>query len=742
MMRIASFFVCVLTVAMIGCTAQGEQSKTSRNQEDHPVDDIMSKMSIEEKIGQMTQLTLDMICVGEPYNLEEPHRIDEAKLSLVFDSLHVGSILNCGGHSYDRQKWLDFHTAIKNKTDETELQIPVLYGIDAIHGVTYTDSSVMFPQQIAQACMWNPELVKRGAEITAYEMRASGIRWDFSPVLDIARDPRWPRFWETYGEDPYYASVLGVNTVEGYQGDSIGHDHGAACLKHFLGYSQTLSGKDRTPAWLSERQIREYFLPSFEAAIDAGAMSIMINSGEINGIPVHTDPNILIDLLRDELGFEGLVVSDWEDIKYLVSRHKVAADYKEAIEMSINAGVDMSMVPVDYDFPVLLKELVDEGRVSEARINEACRRVLMMKWDLGLFDAAVPTLSDYPRFKSEEHVIAAQEAAEESIVLVKNGGVLPLSREKRYVLAGPNSADLNALNGGWTRTWQGDDPKFNTPGCRNLLEEFEFQGVKFKNAGEYPVNLNQYKSGYDAIILALGEKPYTETPGDIEHLDLDFKQQELLRSARETGLPVIVVLIEGRPRTFDQPEHMDACLIAMLPGDYGAAAITNILFGDVNPSGKLAFTYPRYASAHTCYDHKYTDLIDPNFGTNAVNPLFEFGHGMSYTTFNYADLQLNQTAFSTTDTLRLHIDVSNTGELTGKEVVHVYVSDLVATITPSVKRLRAFDKVQIEAGKTESLTFEIPIKDLSFVGRDLNWVVEPGEFVITIGDQSQKFEVK
>ena len=369
----------LITLAIIlafGCgnsTTSEPDKKSGTSAENHMVDDLLAKMTLEEKIGQMTQLTLDMICVGEPYALEEPHRVDEDKLNMVFDSMHVGSILNCGGHSYDRAKWHTFHNAIKEKTDNSRLKIPVLYGIDAIHGVTYTDSSTLFPQQISQACTWSPDIVQRGAEITAYEMRASGIRWNFSPVLDLARDPRWPRFWETYGEDVYLASQMGIAAVEGYQGDEIGDVNGAACLKHFLGYSVTLSGKDRTQAWIHDRQLREIFLPPFQAAVDAGAMSIMINSGEINGMPVHTSKEILTDLLRDELGFEGLAVSDWEDIKYLVTRHKVAATYKEAIKMAINAGVDMSMVPTDLDFPVLLKELVEEGEVPLSRINESCR---------------------------------------------------------------------------------------------------------------------------------------------------------------------------------------------------------------------------------------------------------------------------------------------------------------------------------------------------------------------------------
>jgi len=706
------------------------------------VDSLLNSLSVEEKIGQMTQLTLDMICNGEPYALDRPHTLNVEKMDKVFNELHVGSILNCGGHSYPRAKWLDIHSKIKEYTDASSSKIPVLYGIDAIHGVTYTDSSTLFPQQIGVACSWDTAMGRSLAEMAAYETRASGIRWNFSPVLDIARDPRWPRFWETFGEDVLLVSEMGESMVQGYQGDSIGDNHVSACLKHFLGYSVTLSGKDRTQAWIPERQLREYFLPQFKQAIDAGAMTIMVNSGEINGIPVHVNKQILTDLLRDELGFKGLLVTDWEDVKYLVSRHKVAADYKTAIAMSINAGIDMCMVPVDYDFPVLMKELFDEGVISEGRLDESVRRILQVKYDLGLFNHEVPTLADYPDFASDAHHALALESAKESIVMLRNEDVLPLKKEAKILLAGPNANDLNALNGGWTRTWQGTDPTYNTPGRNGLFDTMKNSGARVELFEGNASTFASRAKNFDAVILAVGEKPYTETPGDIESLDLPQEQLDLIRTAGKLNVPVILVLIEGRPRTFILPEQIDAVLLAMLPGDFGAEAIAAVLYGEHNPSGKLPFTYPRFASSHATYDHKYTDQISPTFTTDAFQPLFEFGSGMSYSEFEYSDLVLEIDTLGISDELIVSLNVLNKSNRDGKEIVSVFISDLVASITPSVKRLRAFDKKEIKAGMTEKFTFSIPVMDLAFVDAEMNWTAEPGQFVIQIGDLTTQFWVK
>jgi beta-glucosidase len=623
------------------------------------------------------------------------------------------------------------------------LGIPILYGIDAIHGVTYTDSSTLFPQQIGLAASWDTALVRQLAEMSAYEVRASGIRWNFSPVLDIARDPRWPRFWETFGEDVKLASDFGEAMVQGYQGDAIGDAHVAACLKHFMGYSVTLSGKDRTQAWIAERQLREYFLPTFERAIDAGAMSIMINSGEINGIPVHVNKNILTDLLRNELGFEGVAVTDWEDIKYLVSRHRVAATYKDAIEMSIAAGIDMSMVPVDLEFPVLLKQLVLEGRVTEERLDLSVRRILKMKYKLGLFETGVPTIADYPKFGSDEHHDLAMKAALESIVLLKNDNLLPLSEGARILVVGDGAQSLNVLNGGWTRTWQGADPQYNTPDRATVYEALQKHSSNLQWISEQDFLSMRATPKYDCIIAVISESTYTEKPGDIEDLSIPPQSARVIDKLDYMQVPSLVLLIEGRPRVLPASiEKIQSVLLAMLPGDFGGEAIADIVFGKFNPCGKLPFTYPRYASSHTTYDHKYTDRIDTDFSQNAFDPLYTFGSGQSYTTFAYSGLQIERSELGMDDTLRVDVEVSNTGDRAGAEVVQLFVSDSVASITPSVKRLRGYRRVEMSEGSQQKVRFDIPVRELAFVGHDLKWVLEPGKFSVQIDTLVIPFTVR
>lgn len=706
-------------------------------------DSVLNTLDLTDKVGEMTQLTLDMLCVGQPYQLEEPHRLDTAKLKMAIADLRVGSILNCGGHSYPREYWYETISAIQEMAmNEKESGIPVLYGIDAIHGTNYTDGSTLFPQQIGLAATFNPSLAYEMGRITAYETRASGIPWTFSPVLDIARDARWPRVWETFGEDPHLLTVMGESLVNGYQGEDVSDPNSvAACLKHFLGYSTPLSGKDRTQAWIPERQLREYFLPGFQKAIEAGAKTIMINSGEINGIPVHVNPVILTELLRNELGFEGVVVTDWEDIKYLYSRHRVATDYKDAITMAINAGIDMSMVPVDYDFPVLLKELVEEGAVPMERIDESVKRILQLKYELGLFDAPVTNWEDYPDFASDKHSAASRTSADQSMTLLKNdNNVLPLPAGSKVIVGGPRANSLNDLNGGWTHTWQGTDPQFNTPGKLTMLGAMlEREDCDTREASE-PSQLKTLARKGDYIILALGESPYTEKPGDIEDISLSATQHEWVREAKSTGAIVVAVLIEGRPRIIrDMEPDCDAILMAYLPGDEGGPAIAATLMGENNPGGKLPFTYPRNPSSHVTYDHKYTDRLDPNFGTNAFNPQFEFGHGLSYTEFQYSNLSLSSNASDLTSDVKVTVEVSNIGDRNGDEVVMLFVADSVASITPSVRRLRAFERISLDAGQSETVEFSISKKDLAFVGIDHKWIVEPGVFGFSVDTLTASF---
>jgi len=712
-------------------------------------------MSLEDKCGEMTQLTIDMISVGNPYNLTEPHQIDKAKLKNVLVDLKVGSILNAGGHDYTPEHWHEIMDAIQEvATKEKKSGIPVLYGIDAIHGVNYTTGATLYPQQLGLAATWNPGLVTRLGHLTAYETRASGIPWTFSPVLDLGRDPRWPRFWEGFGEDPTLAGMMGAAMTKGYQGDDTSNKYQvAACLKHFLGYSMPVTGKDRTSAWIPERQLKQYVVPPFKAAIDAGILSVMINSGDINGIPVHVNPKILKDLLRDELGFEGVALTDWEDILYLVSRHHVAKDHKEAIKMAINAGIDMSMVPLDVEFPVLLKQLVEEGEIPMSRIDEAVGRILTMKFKLGLFENTHYPLSDYPDFASAKHQKLALDAALESITLLKNNdNTLPLSKSAKVLVTGPNANDLTALNGGWSHTWQGDDPKYNTKGKFTILEAIKNKigaaNVTHVPGTEYDKAIDMEKAvaaakNADVIVLCLGEKTYTEKPGDLDDLNLPRAQIELAERLNATGKPVVLVLAQGRPRIVSAFEDKTkATLMLYLPGNEGAPALADILFGEANPSGKLPFTYPRYANTLLPYYHTGTDQVSRVFNNEAFNPQWEFGHGLSYTNFTYSDLAMSKNSISTSGDFEVSVKVTNAGKREGKEVVQLYITDKVATITPAVKVLRGFEKLSLKPGESKTVRFKLNAKDLAFVGVENKWIVEPGDFEAHVGGMMKAFVVK
>ncbi|WP_249066747.1 glycoside hydrolase family 3 N-terminal domain-containing protein [Halalkalibaculum roseum] len=751
----STILTCLIAMLFFN-TAYSQQSSPYDEEEiAEKVDSVMQKMTLTDKVGEMTQLSIDMISEGQPYNLDEPHQLSDEKLKEVLVENRVGSILNVGGHAYTAEHWREIIRKIQEVAmNEKPTGIPVIYGIDTIHGANYTLGSTLFPQQIAIAATWDPQFAYRGAEVGAYETRASYIPWAFSPVLDIGRDARWPRLWETFGEDVHLAKQMGAAMVEGYQGEDAGGPyHVAATMKHFLGYSLPITGKDRTQAWIPERQLREYVLPTFKAAVESGALTVMINSGEMNGIPVHTNKDILTGLLRDELGFEGIAVSDWEDIIYLQSRHKVAKTYKEAIELAVNAGVDMSMVPLDLQFPKLLKELVEEGRVSMDRIDEAVRRILTVKFKLNLFDTPYYDEGMYDKFGSEEFAKDSYDAAVEAVTLLKNNNdILPLSKDSRILVTGPNAHSLTALNGGWSRTWQGTDPQYDTEGKPTVLEALRSRmgesSVSYVEGTSIDsvINIDEAVTAAgnnDVAVVVVGESPYTEKPGDLTDLWLPEAQRNLVEAIAETGTPVIMVLVEGRPRIVSDIEpKTEAVLMGYLPGDEGGNAIADILLGDANPSGKLPITYPRYPNDLVTYDHNYTDQIDPFFGTNAFNPQWEFGHGLSYTTFEYSNMQIESSEFDAAGQTTVSVDVTNTGEHSGKEVVQLYASDLVASITPAVKRLRKFEKIQLDAGETKTVTFTLMPEDLAFVGRDNEWITEAGEFALHIGPLSETIVYK
>lgn len=727
---------------------------------DQRVSQLMEKMSLEEKVGQMMQLTIDVLLK------QGTTEIDAAVLEKAVRQYKIGSVLNTGGNmAMDRTHWHKLISQIQQLSIK-ETGIPVLYGVDAIHGVTYTTGATFFPQQIGQGATWNPALVEKGAEITAYEMRASSIPWDFSPVLDLGLDPRWPRQWETYGEDPHLVSVMGKAAIRGYQGaDMSNPNRGAACLKHFLGYSLPLSGKDRTPAWLPERQLREYFLPGFRQAIDAGALTVMVNSGEINGIPVHINRDILTGLLKQEMGFEGFAVTDWQDIEYLHTRHRVAPTQKEAVKMAVNAGIDMSMIPYNFEFADHLLALVREGQVPMERIDDAVRRILRVKVLLGLMERPVTDPKDYPDFGSEAFAAAARKTAEESITLLKNEqGALPLPASAKVLVTGPNAHSMRTLNGGWSYSWQGERAGAFTAQYKTILQAVEAlagkQQVSFVQGVKYPETefFNAYKEdqavdiqaaveaakGVDYILLCLGENSYTEKPGDLETLDISANQVALAKALAQTGKPIVLVLNEGRPRIISSIEPLCKAVVqTYLPGNYGGEALASVLYGKVNPSGKLPYTYPRYANSLVPYFHKYTESLDSGSEQykSFFNPQYAFGHGLSYTTFAYEGLKLSASKISAQEPVEVSVTVRNTGKVAGKEVVHLFVSDLYASVTPEVKRLRAFQKVELAPGESKSITFTLTAKDLSFVGMDLKQVAEAGAFQVQVGGQTATFEL-
>ena len=728
----------LIVLIFIGCNHLKNQDKASIN-----IDEIMSKMSVKDKIGQMTQLNLDVISVGEVFNLKEPHELDSTKLRKAIVEYGIGSILNAGGHAYTLEHWNEVISTIQNiATTETNHGVPIIYGIDAIHGANYLLGGTLFPQPLAQAATFNPNMVRKAAAITAYETRASGIPWNFSPVLDVARQPLWSRVFETYGEDVYLCKRMGIATIDGYQGDDASDPYRvASCMKHFLGYSWSFTGKDRTTAYIPETQLREYFLPTFEAAVDAGSLSIMINSGDINGIPVHADKRILTDLLRTELKFDGVAVTDWEDIIKLNQLHKIAPTLKDAVKMAINAGIDMSMVPNDYKFSDLLLELVNEGEVSMTRIDESVRRILLMKQRLGLFeDPFTPNNYDYPLVASDSFVNHSYQIAGEAITLLKNNNsILPISKDKKVFVTGPMANSLILINGSWTRTWQGTDEQWDDTSKNTILDAIQanFTEVSFEQGCDINQLVKDNKAynmarNSDIILACMGEYPSTEKPGDIHSLDLEEAQIEYVKALAKLGKPIVLVLVENRARIIRKIEPLcESIILAYQPSENGSDALADIISGEINPSGKLPITYPKYTNSLILYDHKYTDQLNLNNGLGAFDPQFEFGHGLSYTNFEYSDLKVNKT--DDNESIHISVNVTNKGNRDGKESVLVFVSDLYASITPSVKRLRKFEKQMIKVGETRAFEFVIDTNELAFVNIYNQWVTEPGDYKISIG---------
>lgn len=742
-----------LFIAFIFLTsiAKAQVQTTDANIENR-IDVLLSKMTLEEKVGQMTQITIEaLLKTNKDGSVDLPMELDTAKVNYAFNHYKIGSVLNIGGDAITREAWQKRIETLQKAALKQRLKIPMLYGIDAIRGDNYTLESVLFPQEIAQAASFNPKDVKKANEIAAYETRASSIAWAFSPVLDLGRQPLWPRIWETYGEDPYLVATMGKAAVEGFQGDQYVADkyHVAACLKHYMGYSMPLSGHDRTPAWIPERELREYFLPQFAAAIKAGAKSVMVNSSEINGIPVHANHHILTDILKGELQFKGVAVSDWQDIQYLHLRHHITKNNKESTMVAINAGIDMSMVPYDFTFSDDLIELVKEGKVKMSRINDAVKRILRLKYAVNLFNHPINDPNDYPDFNSRIHNQFNNDFAAECITLLKNKSqILPLKEGTKILVVGPTANNMRSLDGGWSRNWQGTNSDITEASHHSILEGiqsvFGNGNVSYEAGADFEKTLDinaavEKAKNSDVIVLCLGETSYTENPGNIEDLNLPDVQIDLANALAKTGKPIVLILAEGRPRIVSKIEPMvDAVLQSYFLGNAGGDVIANTIAGNINPSGKLPYTYPRHANSLVNYYRKYTENLDFDQAAG-YNPQWEFGEGLSYTTFAYSNLKLSSNILTPTNKIEISIDVKNTGDREGKETVLMFVSDLVASITPEVKRLRAFEKIKLEPNETKTVKFSIDKNQLSFINADLKRVTEHGDFTLKIGKLKANF---
>jgi beta-glucosidase len=751
-MKMFRFTGIVCGLLFIICQIQAQQKINPAIEK--KVDALLKQMTLEEKVGQMAQVSIESLGAIKDKVFTFSDKMKDAVVNYK-----IGSILNTPGLQ-TASDWNRIIAEIQQAAQQTKLKIPVLYGLDDIHGVSYVAGSTLFPQQIGQAATWNRQLIFNAGVITAYESRAAGVPWTFSPVLDLGTNPVWPRIWEGYGEDPYLAAELGVQFVKAVQEPLGSKEKLVVSLKHYMAYSDPKSGQDRTDAWIPEHYLREYHLPSFAAAINANARNVMVNSALINGIPTHINKHILTDILKNELGFTGFIVTDWQDIENVYRRDKMTKDIKEAIGLAINAGIDMSMIPYDYkEFCTDLIALVKEGKVSQARIDDAVRRILRVKYETGIFETPVTYLKDYPKFGSREFEAAAYNTAAESITLLKNtNNTLPLHANAKVLVTGPNANSMRTLNGGWTYTWQGEKTdeyatKYNTIlealqkklGAGNVVFE---PGVAYKMSGRYfedtIVNIDaavQAAANVDYVLLCIGENSYTETPGNTNDLSLSENQQALGNALIKTGKPVIFILNEGRPRIISKIEPGAAAIVdVFLPGNFGADALADILTGAVNPSGRLPLTYPRHVNDVVGYIHKPSEGSgNPQGGES--NPQYPFGFGLSYTTFSYSNLTISKNSFDAGETATISVNVTNTGNKQGKEVVQLFISDLIASLTPDVKRLRGFEKVDLQPGESKTVTFHIPLKQLAFVGTDLKKHLEAGEFNIQVNSLQQKFSV-
>lgn len=761
------FYLTILIVGIFAACKNAEYvSSTIKTSEYKAINDRIAEMSLEEKVGQTCQITLDVILKTDEKGVPvSPAIIDTNKLNEAIFKYKVGSVLNVGSHTFTLEEWKGILKSIHAPFLAGKTKNPIIYGIDAIHGINYTVGATLFPQEIGLAATWNPNLAKEFGEITAYETRASGIPWNFSPVLDLGRQPLWSRTFETLGEDPYLASTMGAAIIDGYQGGKNPDKfHVASCMKHFVGYSGSLSGRDRTPAWIPEKYMKELYLPSFKKAVEHGALTVMINSGAVNGIPGHLNHKLITKTLKNNWGFEGFAVSDWEDFIMVHSVHRTAPSLSDAYIQAFNAGVDMSMVPLSpqyKEYCEIMIRAVKEGKISEERLNDAVRRILLVKSRVGLYSEPLPNQEQYTKFASQEFKNKSKEAALESITLLKNeNNTLPLSPSQKVLVAGPTANNLIFLNGAWTHTWQGVDTTYNTKNCLNVREAFEkeigksnctfaqgvelflendFEKTRFKDLEDYKQKVKMS----DVVVLCLGELPSTEKPGDIRSLNLSNEQMELARIASAEEKKVILVLLEARPRIIhDIVDDANAIIQAYLPGDFGAEALVDLIYGKRNFSGKLPYTYPKYDGVIEFYDHPASVDRSKSGQFNAYDPEWDFGFGLNYSNVKYESLVLNKNELIGKDSLEITVELSNNSKIPCKEVVQLYVSDDYASLIPNGKSLKGFQKIEIPANGSSKCKFYISKSDLKFVGKDRNFIVEDGFFTIRLGNLEKKFEYK
>lgn len=755
-----------ISMLALACTANANIHTTNANipviksdaKIEAKVDQTLKKLTLEEKVGQMMEIVIDLLGGNDKNGV---FYIDEHKADSIFTHYKVGSILNAPNTCAPTvQQWEKYMAQIQ-KLSMKRMGVPCIFGLDQNHGSTYTQGGTLFPQNINVAATFNREIARRSAETTAYETRAASVPWTYSPTVDLGRDARWPRIWENFGEDCYLSSEMGKAMVYGFQGEDPNHIdqyHIATSMKHFMGYGVPWTGKDRTPAYISPADLREKHFAPFLAGIEAGALSVMVNSASVNGMPMHANKEILTHWLKEQTGWDGVLITDWADVNNLYTREMVAKDKKDALRIAINAGIDMVMEPYSCDACGYIIELVNEGKIPMSRIDDACRRVLRMKYRLGLFEHPTQKLKNYPLFGGEQFAQLALEGATESMVLLKNNNnILPLQKGKKILLTGPNANQMRCLDGGWSYTWQGNRTdefagKYNTIyealcneyGKENIVLN---QGVTYNEAGKYwEENEPQIAAAVEAakhvdvVVACIGENSYTETPGNLTDLWLSENQRNLVKALATTGKPIILVLNEGRPRLIADIEPLAQGVVDILiPGNYGGDALAQLFSGKANFSGKMPYTYPKEINSLANYDFKKSEEVGTMTGAydyNAkITQQWGFGHGLSYTTYQYSNLKVDKATFAHDDVIRVSVEVKNTGKVAGKESVLLFSSDLMASMVPDGRRLRAFDKVALQPGESKTVTFDLKANDLAFVGWDGKWILEEGDFKLMVAVQ-------